>query len=275
MEWIRGALSPGWVGSAISLTGLLVGLISIVAALLIYRASRVGGRLAYQRHCAVRISSTLREVSGDVEIRFRGRRVPHLTKTLLVIWNSGKATIRGRDIVSDDPVQFAFPNGSEILHARLLKATRPHIKFEVTRRADVNNAVTCSFDYLDPRDGAAIEILHTSVERYPLASGTIRGVPTGICDAGRVLQMGLHGRSLIRFYWFPIVLAWLGLLLVMGSMMTYVRLVQGGPPRPGDIVLLLYIAAFAGLLLTAPALYVLGVLRRRFPKSLSLEDLED
>jgi len=42
MNWIRDVLSPGWVGSVIGLVGMVI-------ALILYKASLVGARPVYQR----------------------------------------------------------------------------------------------------------------------------------------------------------------------------------------------------------------------------------
>ncbi len=74
MEWWRQILDAGWVGSTISLVGLLLGLLSLIAAIVIYRASRIGGRLVYQRH-------GLNIISGEPHVRcspFFGQKIPVL-----------------------------------------------------------------------------------------------------------------------------------------------------------------------------------------------------
>jgi hypothetical protein len=174
MDWWRQALSTGWVGSVISLLGLLVGLVSLVAAVLIYRASRVGGRLIYQLHALHLISGGPYDLPSEVEILFKGRAVPRLTRTLLVLWNSGKALIRGSDVVIDNPIQFVFSNDAEVLRVRTLKVTRPEIKFSARLFEGRPNTATCEFDYLGPGDGVVVEILHTDDQCVPIRCGCFR-----------------------------------------------------------------------------------------------------
>jgi hypothetical protein len=49
------------------------------------------------------------------------------------------------------------------------------------------NRIVLSFDYLNPGDGAVFELLHTDKKPYPVVVGTIRGVPNGVRDWGRIV----------------------------------------------------------------------------------------
>ena len=274
MEWWKQIFDAGWVGSTISLVGLLLGLLSLITAIVIYRAARVGGRLVYQRQGLNIISEGPHELPPEVEILFKGRPVPRLTKTLLVLWNSGTALIRGSDVVSESPIQFVFSDSSEILRLRILKVTRPQIKFDTRLQTEGRNIAVCQFDYLDPGDGAVLEILHTGEERHPRVSGTIRGQPKGLLDAGRILtKFGrfdplsrLLGRRRIL-----VVMAVLGLCILLFSLLTPESL-WARPTLTRD---LRWIFGITGTVYAALPGFMLWSHRRRFPKLLIPEDLEE
>ena len=277
MEWWRQILDTGWVGSTISLVGLLIGLLSLIAAIVLYRASRIGGRLVYQQQGLNIISGEPHELPSEVEILFKGNLVPRLTKTLLILWNSGTALIRGSDVVFESPIQFVFSDSSEILRVRILKVTRPQIKFDAHLQAEDRNIAVCQFDYLDPGDGAVVEILHTDEERYPCASGTIRGLPKGLLDAGRVLPMSGRFDPLSRLRRrrrMLIAMVILGLCILLFTLLSPESLwVQAKPNR--DLTLSRWIFGVAGTIYTALPGFMLWSYRRRFPKPLTLEDLEE
>ena len=73
--------------------------------------------------------------------------------------------------------------GSTVLEARILKRTRPVNDFSCVVRPDIGNVVDCQFDYLDPRDGALLEVIHTGDEKIKVI-GTLRGVPKPIVVMG-------------------------------------------------------------------------------------------
>jgi hypothetical protein len=166
--------NPGWVGSLISLSGL-------IAALLIYRASRVGARPVFQAKVLRLLSEANPALPPDVEIFFRGSSVPRLTRVQIIFWNSGTTLLRGSDIVQDDPLRFSFQTPGKILSASVAKVTRGTNKFATTIPEGQPNELLCQFDYLDPGDGATIDLLHTA-EHGPWCLGTIWAVPAGVQD---------------------------------------------------------------------------------------------
>jgi hypothetical protein len=70
------------------------------------------------------------------------------------------------------------------LEVWIIKHTRDANKFTAMIDGNSQNRVILSFDYLDPKDGAVVEVLHTDSVRDPVVKGTIRGVPKGIFDRG-------------------------------------------------------------------------------------------
>jgi hypothetical protein len=134
----------------------------------------------------------------DVEILYRGKHVDRLTRSDIIFWNSGKQTLYGSDIVADDAVRCELSPDALALEVRIIKCTRDANKF--TARIDDNsqNRVILSFDYLDPQDGAVIELLHTDSVRDPCVKGTIRGVPKGMSDRGRLTFESPIDRTTLR-----------------------------------------------------------------------------
>ncbi len=100
------------------------------------------------------------------------------------MWNSGRTTIRGSDIISEDPLRIEFKSGTQVLQVRILKFTREANKFIANNREKESHIVDLAFDYLDQEDGVSIEILHTSEKAYFNILGTIRELPRGINNLG-------------------------------------------------------------------------------------------
>jgi len=253
-------LNQGWVGS-------LIGIIGIVIGYILYRASLIGPRPVFQYRSINLIEKEKQALPSDVEIFFRGKKVSRLTKTYIIFWNSGKSTLYGKDIVDDDPLRFSFGKDAEILMARILKITKKMNKFEARINPKSPNEVIINFDYLDPNDGAVIEILHTSIQRTPECKGTIRGVPKGILNWGRFPYDVFLRRPMLRKAFSVLFF----LLFFFGIGIFFVGILD----HESELVILglLYLISLC-LLYLIPA-SPLCIYRRRYPKSLSIEDVEE
>ena len=252
--------------------GILVGVLAgFLIAILFYRASRIGPRPSYQLKALRLIAKDERALPEEVEILFKGMSVPRLTKTHVIFWNSGKALLDGKQIVESDPLRLEFDKDAQVLRARIAKPTRDTNKFEVKINAKSPNEVACSFDYLDVGEGAVIELLHTAEKRYPEVRGTIRGVPKGILNLGSIASsdQGSLNLSTIRR---PMLFTMLGLavlLTVLGFLNPFIPQ-RSPPPEPSTE----WVFVGFGLFTIASCLFLLWASRKRFPKSLMIEDIE-
>jgi hypothetical protein len=177
-----GLLAQGWVGSLIGLVGLAVGAVALV----LYLRSRVGPRLVYQQMATPLIGAQDQALPDEVSISFGGSRVARVSSSRIVIWNSGTATIRGGDIVASDPPRVVCSEGGRVLRVQVLLAERAVTSLAVGVREGAPGEAVCSFDYLDPGDGAVLEILHDGERPRCEVRGTVRGIPRGIRNWGRV-----------------------------------------------------------------------------------------
>lgn len=115
----------------------------------------------------------------DIAFLFRGRTVPSVALSRVALWNIGNTTIRGDQIVSADPFRLVASAGSEILDAVVLKYTRQVNDVTCVVRQAGGNEVECRFDFLDPGDGALLQLIHTGNDQVS-AKGVLRGVPKGV-----------------------------------------------------------------------------------------------
>lgn len=260
-------LGLGWVGA-------VLGIVGIVVSVLIHKASRVGGRPVYQTSSLRLIGKEEQALPTEVEITYMNQIVPRLTRTNMVFWNSGNATIHGEHIVEADPIAFEFSPGTLVLKARVVKCTRAINRLELSVDSFAPSKVMCSFEYLDPGDGAVIELLHTDQKRYPSVTGTIKGIPYGIKSWGSYYPENRRNR------WFPFMtpgkvkfLGYIGILLglvllVLG--LTLPRLPSNMLESGGSISQPFFMVF--GSLYSSVFLYGMWQIRRRFPKALSIND---
>ncbi len=257
--------------SMVSLEEFLVqnwfGVVGIAVAIVVpivvyYKTSHAGPRLVYQLGSTRLISKDKRALPEQVEIRYQGRIVPRLTKTYLALWNAGRVTVKGDDIVEDDQLRLVFGNDAEVLGTSLLGVSREQNGF----RAGVDsamNTVILEFDYLDAGDGALVELLHTDEKRYPEVKGTVIGIPRGLQNWGKVRPAELRQGVLVRHG------AALGMMAI-GSLTTLLGVFLGffadPPTNPSSVGSVLAL----GLAMVVWAFVTFWSGRRRVPRRLTI-----
>jgi hypothetical protein len=268
MQTVLQTLDHGWIGALLAAIGIGV-------PFYIYYLSNVGPRLVYQAR-ALRLIGQNELLPSQVKIFFDDRIVTQLTKTYLVIWNPGKALIRGSDIVAGDPPRCEFSSDSEILDVRIVKATKTTNKASATISQEKTSEAHFTFDYLDPEDGVVLELLHTAPQRFPTVTGSVRGMTRGIENWGRIratvftvpppfsiLYRLVKNKALV-FNTFQ-----LSLVTVAAAGLYFAIFPVGSTDaasRAGPAVMA---ALYFGL-----ATFIFWTRRRRFPKALNISDFE-
>ena len=275
MGFLKALFSQCWVGTLI---GIIIGIIGVTISFFLHKASQIGPRLVYQVHALRLIEKERKVLSEEVDIRFKDKSVSRLTKTYIVLWNSGKAMISGENIVEDDPLRLEISENAEVLQARTLKVTREANKFTVKIKPRSPNEVICNFDYLDPGDGAVIELLHTDEKLYPEVQGTIRGLPRGVLNWGRIFPSGS------RFYLFSFKnyrtalfsMLFIGVIMLTGGTVEFLYPHQQSLfADPFNRWISRWFFMIFGLIYTFFPSLALWATRRRFPKSLAIKDIEE
>ena len=264
---ILDALAPGWVGS-------LIGLVGIAAAAVTYILSRQRSIISYRTRGVRLLGHAESKLPNEVNVQYRGKDIPRLTRSVVVLWNDGERTISGADIVQEDPICIDAGADSSIVACTLLKSTRPVVQASCQQSTQDTKIVIVSFSFLDPGDGLVVEILHTGKERYPTVGGTIRGIPQGPKNRGRVLSQRPPAMS-IPFMrsrkTFAVVVVVAGFVVAAsGVLFPFVSLqaatAKAAAPR--------YALLIAGALYAGLGCLVLWMLRRRYPRALHTEELE-
>ncbi len=181
MAWLDNNLSflaPGWVGS-------LIGLLGLIGCIATYFLTRQRTCLIFAHTGERLLGLSSGGLPADISVQYQGEDIPRLTRSVLIFWNSGEKTISREDIAETDPLRFSIGNDGEVLSATVLKSTRDVSNINIKPNTAIPNHVQLDFSFLDPGDGAVVEILHTSKESEPDFLGTVRGLPKGMKNAGR------------------------------------------------------------------------------------------
>jgi hypothetical protein len=180
-----------------------------IGAVLAALAIVVGGVLAWWFARGPRLvmqvsGSTLVSRPSDhrISVLYRDKPVQRVTQSLVWIWREGRGTIRAEDIVAADPIKLSVPDGEHVLDADVLAQSKDTNGASVeVETDDVGTNVGVSFEYLDPRQGVLIEVLHTAESPTEISvSGTIMGIPKGIVrvttDTQVKMPVGVFGSSI-------------------------------------------------------------------------------
>lgn len=271
MPWIttfQNYLAPGWVGT-------LVGIVSLIAALVMYFKSRQRTGLSFAYRGERLLGATTDGLPAEITMHYRGEVIPRLTRSLLVFWNSGEKTIIDSDIVKGDPLRLAVGNDGEILSISLLRSSRDVNEISIARSADNRSEATIAFSFLDACDGAVIEVLHTSEQRAPQFLGTLRGLPQGIKNLGRITATPARKykskflppvRVLILLATIAGVIAILTSVLAPVDEIGFFRNMNSLSPSTGMLTV--------GVLYFLPGAFLLFISRRRYPPKLHVDDFE-
>lgn len=157
-------LFQNWIETLLAIVGVVIGLFGLLR-------SRAVGIVAIQSHDISLISRDTSEFPAELDIRYRGASIPRLTSSTVFIWNRGSATIRRRDIAESNPLTLKF-DGS-VFNQRISCSTDESIQAVSSIVQDSKHSVSYDFEFLNPKDGFVMEILHAGDSKHPNCLGTI------------------------------------------------------------------------------------------------------
>ncbi|MEX5393819.1 hypothetical protein ACVH7R_11000 [Acinetobacter baumannii] len=173
IKQILNYLNISWVGVIIT---LVISIFAIILSVFLYFKSKQKYSLNHYVSSTLLINKNDTEKPEEVEILFAGKSVDKLYKTLIYIWNSGNLTIRRTDLETIDKLRLSIENNTEVLSIKIIQVTRDVINFSIDNQIDSKNH-EIKFDYLDPKDGAVIEVFHTGDLNDLKLKGIVIGIP--------------------------------------------------------------------------------------------------
>lgn len=287
MDNIINSLNEPWIG-------ILIGILGLCFAL--YQHFRhKGPRLVYQYFGQRLIEGESAILPKDVDVSYKGVPVPRLALTQIIIWNAGHSSIRGKDIVKDDQPTIKFDDETKVLNAEISKTTRSVNKSRLITNSDDQGTCKYTFDFLDSDDGVLLRILHTGKVTRPKVDGTIIGLTKGIEEWGllpistflknKSIEMKEKNNESIDFMtdlvgyvmWksikpIGIIFSLYGILLILISILSIsIPFVLNSTEFTTTERIL---GIILGLLLTLAGSFFWWVNRKRFPDSLTPDELK-
>lgn len=133
-------------------------IISVVLAIVFYLKAKERKVLTY----CLRSSSLIRGKKRKLEklsITYAGNQIDNLSVSRFTIWNSGNKTLNKDDIVATKEVTITALEENKILDAELIACSEGTNNFSV--KIIDEHTVKVLFDYVDKKEGAVVQILHT------------------------------------------------------------------------------------------------------------------
>jgi hypothetical protein len=158
-------------------------LIGIAASFWLGMRFRSKSKMAYQSHDSTLVGQPSAPSIGDIKILYNEVAVPRVVVTQMAVWNVGNTVVKGADIVESDPLKVCFGDGATILNAQRVTATREVNNFRINVSEEEPSCAYLHFDYLNARDGAKFQIIHTSTSKLTM-TGSLMGIPRGVENWG-------------------------------------------------------------------------------------------
>ncbi len=153
--------------------GLILGVFGVVFSIYTYKVSKERRVLLFKKREIDVIGGSESALSDRIEIRFDGKQIPRVTKTTFWIWNEGNKTIDGTTVAKSDPLRIEIPDGSRVLETTILSSDTAN---DVSMVETTNRSVTISFEFLEPKQGFRVALIHTAKTEETQLLGTLKGM---------------------------------------------------------------------------------------------------
>lgn len=174
-----------WIG----ISGLVLALIGIVLTLKYRKIRRISYAIA-----GVNLFQDISNKQDGLEVSYRGKLTENVTRTTIILWNSGNTTIKSDDIAKSNVLKIVAKKGVAILDCRVIQTNEPTNQFNIEEPVfnpknfkwsgesndDFNNDFTDSryikFDFIDRNEGCVIQIIHNGKSLQDISiQGKIQG----------------------------------------------------------------------------------------------------
>lgn len=168
-----GVLNQGWFGI---IAGAAIGVF-------FYQRAKRDPRISYQVSTRTLIAGVPQSLQERVSISIDGQQTSDLLSTRLVLWNSGTAAVKSDSFPVGGGLLIRPEIMSDVVGFDVLTATNSinGIKLMAT-----GTGIAVELDYLNPGDGAIVDILHRSEAGKIRLDGTLLGQQRGIFYEGKI-----------------------------------------------------------------------------------------
>jgi hypothetical protein len=163
------------LNEALGIAALIVAVVAIPLTYIWARRGKRHPRVKFAVDSQVLVDPTEGLIRQGLSLRFAGSEIQRVSRTYVAVWNEGGDTVEQSHVLTTDPVRVVLGEGDVALQARVVSTSRDQIGFSASLLAATPTDVPISWNFLDARDGAVVEILHVGSMSRPTVEGTIKG----------------------------------------------------------------------------------------------------
>lgn len=131
---------------------------ALIFAIVTRRNDNKAQQFAYYSKSNLIVSKGQRRIK-DLNVVFNNIPVDNVTVTQIAIWNNGNKTIKREDIASLGLFTLRMTNNAKILNADIIHESDAIYCFKIDT---INkNDLTIDFEYVDPKKGIVLQLIHT------------------------------------------------------------------------------------------------------------------
>lgn len=156
--------------------GILLGVIGIILAVVFFVRSRRVSMVLYDSYGRSLVEGLAGALEG-IEVRYKGSPQERITVSHFVFWNAGTETIDSGDF-TDDPLRIVCSKDIALLDHRTIEFNKATNKIQIGEalKTEDEASIILTFDYLDSKDGAIVQIVHDGSEGTQFRlMGTLKG----------------------------------------------------------------------------------------------------
>lgn len=150
------------IGSVVGLVGIVLSLVSVVLTVYYYLKSKEAKEPCCYYRTFQDIVKLSPKSSPDIRVYFKGDEVERVFTTYVWFWNKGKRAIKSDAIPENSLLLLKLSDPAhdiQILDLKVMKRSRDPINFDAQKYD--SDLIHLTFDFLDRKDGAVIEVQHT------------------------------------------------------------------------------------------------------------------
>jgi hypothetical protein len=156
----------------IAVLGLIGTVIGLILAVYFYRKSLKAIGADYYI-ATNHLIGPLRSRYSELRIIYQQNEITSFSSSKAFLWNRGSEAIRSTDIAPSAPLVIDTEGSEVVLDHKVLYCSSTHSK--VSTRSQGYRRILIDFDYLDPKEGIILEVLHTGGPASISLSGSVIG----------------------------------------------------------------------------------------------------
>lgn len=156
----------------VSILSLVLAVVGILLAAVFFIKSRRIKKARYSINNRTVIETSGSEITG-LQVQYDGNQQDRITVSKVGIWNCGTEPIRPPDIATSCPLLIQVHPGADVLAADVIYTTEEanqfHLDAITPADGDMPTSIPFSFEFLDRKDGAVVQIVHTGPQSHPIS----------------------------------------------------------------------------------------------------------